>query len=46
MRTKFPGAIPEIPVSDLGAALDYYDRCLGFGVDWGNQGGGGIAGIS
>lgn len=42
---KFPSAVPEIPVSDMDAALDYYARRLGFNVDWGGAEGG-IAGIS
>ncbi len=46
MRTEFPGAIPEIPVSDIDTALRYYESRLGFDVDWGDQEGGGIAGIS
>lgn len=45
MNHEFPGAVPEIPVSDLNAALDYYESSLGFDVDWG-RGGGNIAGIS
>jgi len=34
MRSKFPAAIPEIPVSAMDAAVDYYVRCLGFELDW------------
>ena len=45
MNAQFPAAVPEIPVSDIDAALHYYDRCLGFTIDWGGTGGG-IAGIS
>ncbi len=45
MNLKFPAAVPEIPVSDLKAALDYYESNLGFNVDWG-RGEGNIAGIS
>ena len=45
MKTEFPGAVPEIPVSDIDVALEYYDSRLGFDIDWGNQEGG-IAGIS
>lgn len=41
----FPAAIPEIPVSDVDKALEYYQTRLGFTLDWGN-GEGGIAGIS
>ena len=42
---EFPSAVPEIPVSDMNAALDYYARKLGFSIDWGGAEGG-IAGIS
>lgn len=45
MKHEFPGAVPEIPVSDMNAALDYYRDKLGFDVDWGGADGG-IAGIS
>jgi len=45
MNSKFPAAVPEIPVTDMNAALDYYERKLGFNIDWGGAGGG-IAGIS
>src|SRR5262245_15771140 len=42
---EFPAAVPEIPVTDMNAALDYYHDKLGFNVDWGGADGG-IAGIS
>jgi len=42
---KFPAAVPEIPVTDINAALDYYERKFGFNIDWGGAEGG-IAGIS
>jgi len=45
MKREFPSAVPEIPVTDMDAALDYYQRQLGFNVDWGGADGG-IAGIS
>ncbi|HYC91027.1 MAG TPA: VOC family protein [Thermoanaerobaculia bacterium] len=45
MTAEFPGAVPEIPVSDIDTALEYYASRLGFTVDWGDQEGG-IAGIS
>ena len=45
MKSEFPAAVPEIPVTDMNAALDYYERKLGFSIDWGGAGGG-IAGIS
>ncbi len=46
MTHELPGAIPEIPVDELGAALAYYQKQLGFTHDWGGESGGGIAGIS
>lgn len=45
MSFEFPGAVPEIPVSDLKAAVAYYENNLGFSIDWGGESGG-IAGIS
>ncbi|HEU4511350.1 MAG TPA: VOC family protein [Pyrinomonadaceae bacterium] len=45
MNLKLPAAVPEIPVSDMDQALDYYRNKLGFNVDWGGVEGG-IAGIS
>ena len=42
---KFPAAVPEIPVTDMNAALDYYESKLAFNIDWGGADGG-IAGIS
>jgi predicted lactoylglutathione lyase len=45
MKHEFPGAVPEIPVSDIDQAAAYYVSHLGFNLDWGNDGGG-IAGIS
>jgi uncharacterized glyoxalase superfamily protein PhnB len=45
MNLEFPGAVPEIPVSDLKKALAYYESNLGFSIDWGGEDGG-IAGIS
>jgi predicted enzyme related to lactoylglutathione lyase len=30
MNVQFPGAVPEIPVSDLKKALSYYESNLGF----------------
>jgi hypothetical protein len=45
MNLQFPGAIPEIPVSDLKKACAYYESTLGFTIDWGTEGGG-IVGIS
>jgi len=45
MKNEFPAAVPEIPVTDMNAALDYYQSKLGFNIDWGGADGG-IAGIS
>lgn len=45
MKHYFPAAVPEIPVTDMNAALEYYQRKLGFNIDWGGADGG-IAGIS
>lgn len=45
MKHEFPAAVPEIPVTDMNEALDYYEHKLGFNIDWGGAGGG-IAGIS
>lgn len=41
----FPGAVPEIPASDVDKAIAYYVDHLGFDFDWGDNAGG-IAGIS
>jgi len=45
MIAELPAAVPEIPVTDMTRALQYYEARLGFKVDWGRDGGG-IAGIS
>ena len=45
MEQEFPGAVPEIPVSDVDKSAAYYKDQLGFTVDWGGEDGG-IAGIS
>jgi predicted lactoylglutathione lyase len=45
MTFEFPAAVPEIPVTDMDQALDYYQAKLGFNIDWGGTDGG-IAGIS
>ena len=45
MKREFPSPVPEIPVTDMNAALDYYQHKLGFDLDWGGADGG-IAGIS
>ena len=45
MKSDFPAAVPEIPVSDINKAAAYYSSNLGFSIDWGGEDGG-IAGIS
>ena len=45
MKSEFPGAVPEIPVSDINKAMAYYDTNLGFRLDWGGEEIG-LAGIS
>ena len=34
MIPELPGAVPEVPVSDISAATTYYCECLSFGLDW------------
>jgi hypothetical protein len=43
--THLPRAVPEIPVSHVEKAAEYYVNVLGFHFDWGNDEGG-IGGIS
>ena len=38
MSTAFPGAVPEVRVSELARAAVYYEQCLGFHWDWGVEG--------
>jgi uncharacterized glyoxalase superfamily protein PhnB len=45
MLTHFPNAVPEIPVTNVEKAAEYYVNALGFHLDWHN-GQDGIAGIS
>jgi predicted lactoylglutathione lyase len=45
MTSEFPGAVPEIPVSDIAKAAAYYETKLGFTLDFGG-GEHGLAGIS
>ena len=45
MNPEFPAAVPEIPVRDIDKAAEYYEKHLGFEIDWGGEDGG-IAGIS
>jgi predicted lactoylglutathione lyase len=42
---QFPAAVPEIPVTNMNASLEYYEHNLGFSIDWGGAEGG-IAGVS
>jgi len=45
MPARFPAAVPEIPVSNIKPATDYYIAALGFRLDWHSEADG-IAGIS
>lgn len=45
MPTHFPKAVPEIPVSNVANAAEYYVHALGFHLDWHNNQDG-IGGIS
>ena len=45
MKSEFPGPVPEIPVSEITMAVAYYQRSLGFTLDWGGDDLG-LAGIS
>ena len=45
MKLELPGAVPEIPVTDINEAAAYYENNLGFIVDWCDQELG-LAGIS
>jgi hypothetical protein len=45
MKSEFPGPVPEIPVGDINKAAAYYQRNLGFTLDWGGEELG-LAGIS
>jgi predicted lactoylglutathione lyase len=45
MKPEFPPAVPEIPVSDINKAADYYQNKFGFKLDWVGEEGR-IAGIS
>jgi hypothetical protein len=37
---EFPAAVPEVPVTDMNQALNYYHGKLGFSIDWGGANGG------
>ena len=45
MPTHFPRAVPELPVTNVDKAAQYYVNVLGFSLDWGNDDAG-IAGVS
>ena len=45
MKSEFPTPVPEIPVKDINEAAAYYQRNLGFNLDWGGEELG-LAGIS
>jgi uncharacterized glyoxalase superfamily protein PhnB len=45
MISRFPQAVPEIPVRNVDKAAEYYVNVLGFHFNWGNDEGG-IGGIS
>lgn len=45
MKSEFPNPVPEIPVRDINEAAAYYQRNLGFTLDWGGEALG-LAGIS
>jgi uncharacterized glyoxalase superfamily protein PhnB len=45
MKSEFPAAVPEVPVSNIDDAAAYYADRLGFTLDWGDESGG-IAGLS
>ncbi len=45
MAEAFPAAVPEMPVSGIGKAVEYYRNQLGFELDWGGAADG-IAGVS
>jgi uncharacterized glyoxalase superfamily protein PhnB len=45
MKSAFPVAVPEIPVKDIKEAAAYYERNLGFTLEWGGEELG-LAGIS
>ena len=45
MKSTFPSPVPEIPVRNLNEAAAYYERNLGFTLDWGDDELG-LAGIS
>jgi hypothetical protein len=44
MAMRLPSPVPQIPVSDLGRAISFYQSRLGFTLDWKYEDG--IAGVS
>ena len=44
MSIKLPTPVPQVPVSDLGRAISFYQSRLGFSLDWKYEDG--IAGVS
>jgi uncharacterized glyoxalase superfamily protein PhnB len=38
MNGEFPGAVPELRVTNVTRAALYYEKCLGFRWDWGTEG--------
>lgn len=46
VNLRLPSPVPEVPVANVDLASAYYQRHLGFTLDWGGEEGGGIAGIS
>jgi len=45
MKSELPAPVPEIPVREINTAAAYYQRNLGFTLDWGGEELG-LAGIS
>jgi len=39
MKAEFPGTVPEIPVSNVGRAADYYRNNPASNLDWGDEAG-------
>jgi hypothetical protein len=44
MGLKLPTPVPQVPVEDLGRAIEFYQSRMGFSLDWKYEDG--IAGIS
>lgn len=45
MTFEYPTPVPEIPVANIGEALEYYTNELGFEIDWSDEELG-LAGVS